>query len=1299
MPWYDGDCIRLAEHAEIDELFVKERVADALKQLRINTGRKYNSFDAAVAGGAEGALAAACALYQAILACDPPIVFDRERRLQGGMQQFRAAREINADRKANCLDMALFFAGCALRAGLEPVFLSCADVGEADGHAIVGLWLVEDGPRRNELRDLDGSVSVEVVADLLGADRFDDGEDYWEGILGTGMLVVDCSGAALGYPSSAGQTGLSFKGAVVRAWKTLTSTSFRIRCALDLAQARWKMPFPKGPRPRVVGREDDVDAVAAAAASRHVVLCGWLGVGKTALALQYAFEHRGEYPGGVFLLNAADQERALEQLAAFALESGIDPEWHRPRAAETRTNLVLASLWADKVSKPGSRVLLIIDDVADAGFITEPIDELLSLSGLKCRLLITTRNCHLLRDHQDFETIALAPLADRDATALLLSMLPPERRDEDAALRVCKRLTNIPLLLRVAGHTLSGSEAPSLREYEQKLAAEGFLPIAESNMPRDYPLITTVFSEAWEGLPQRAGGPREVLKLLSVLPRNESVPYELLALMASEAAPEDTRIELVRDAARDLNATGLAEQPEEGAVRIHPGVHEFAAIKAAETPGFVDQALQRAADRLHQQDFYRVRHDANLIQSGKQLRLLRGTAERNASLREVVGLFDAQLDYLRDGYDALAQLAMQAKINGSTELAQVLESVRLARPGPWFRLRWHGSHERGHGREAVGHSDAVSAVAIWSGSPDGKGATVAVSAAENGELIQWSLRPLELKRRLAGAGAPISGLCISPDGSTVYASSWDGSLRAVSLDGEDQRQSVVGRHAYPANDCAIDPDGRFVVSVSDDWTARVYSLPEGTLLRVLRHAECAPVLKCAVACDPKSRVPILITASRSGVVRAWNPLTGEEVAKELDILPGASQQPVHACALAPDGKLAAVSTRHEVLLWDPRTGEKTNLSTREQYVADCCFSPDGHRLMLVGRSKHVAIYRVDGGLMECRLGHWYHWLTACAFGADGRLLFASDDGSVHLWTYDRLPGNSHRDGLAYGRPNWVNVFRAGESNALSVSTDQTICCWHLLTGRRELTIQGHANWVNAFAVSFDGVRVLSGTDSGHVIYWSLTGGGEQLRLTGFRQRANACAISADGATGLAASEDKTLREWSLVGQFELRHHLTDGHRAAVITCAISPDGKLALSGGDDARVVLWNLETGTFERAFEEHGDRITATVFAHDQADTVLSSSWDGTVKCWNTQTGQLIMNFREHTDGVTACGSAAGGVAFSVSLDRTLRRWKLAGGGESDMRVHLGHRLRGLVVDPSGDMVLCSDMYGTVYLFDVMV
>jgi WD40 repeat protein len=116
----------------------------------------------------------------------------------------------------------------------------------------------------------------------------------------------------------------------------------------------------------------------------------------------------------------------------------------------------------------------------------------------------------------------------------------------------------------------------------------------------------------------------------------------------------------------------------------------------------------------------------------------------------------------------------------------------------------------------------------------------------------------------------------------------------------------------------------------------------------------------------------------------------------------------------------------------------------------------------------------------------------------------------------------------------------------------------------------------------------------------------------------------------------------------------------------------------------------------ERHLDRVTATVFAHDMPGVVLSSSWDGTVKYWDTNTDRLVKTFREHTDGVTGCGYATGGVVFSVSLDRTLRRWRLSE-DRSDMRIRLDHRLRGLVVDPSGNMVLCSDMAGTVFLFDV--
>ena len=970
---------------------------------------------------------------------------------------------------------------------------------------------------------------------------------------------------------------------------------------------------------------------------------------------------------------------------------------------------MLASYWSDWVTKHESRVLLIIDDVADPEFITERIEKMFSLASLKCRLLITTRHPNLLaEDPTGFEPIVLAPLTPKDATALLLGELPHDRRDEAAARRICSQLQNLPLAVRVAGRTIAQDQTSSLSKYEQSLAAM-VLGAPKAAMPPDYSkIVRAVMETAWLALTERPGGPREVLRLLSFLPLNESIPLELLALLVdpeNATAGARSRIDLVHEAVEKLSATGLAEQLEEDAVRIHPVVHVYASEMAKGDPQLIDRALRSATDRLQESDFYRHCKPRDLILRGKQLRLLREPSRRNDDLQLIVHLFDTQLDNLRQDYDALPQLALQARLDGALALAQVLEQVRQEAVGPWLRLRWCGEHERVHKPDATGHTDAVSAVAICADPTTRRSSAIAVSGAENGELIQWSLTSLmsqTSRRHLPNVGAPISGLCVDVAGATAYAAARDGSLRAVALyeqgKGESRREvRIVGRHASSANDCAIDPDGRFIVSVSDDGTARVYDLPDGALRHVLLHPERAPLLKCATACDPQSRKPILITASSAGVVRAWDPIEGEEWEHKLDRLAEATQPPIAACALTPDGRLAAIATRQNVLLWKPHTGETENLSTPEQYVADCSFSPDGRRLMLVGRSKQAAIFYVENRTVERRLNPWYHWLTACVYGEDGRLFYASDDGSVHTLTYGSQPGQGTEITSVRGRPNWVAVFQAGEDKVLSVSTDQTICRWDVATGKREALNKGHANWINAFAVSTNGEQVLSGTDSGHVEYWSLRNDDEKRTLTGFQQRANACAIARDGRSGLAGGEDCSLRQWSLESDYRELLCLQEGHLEAITACAISADGRFALSGGDDARVVLWDLEKGEIEHAFEEHEHRITSTVFVPGRPELILTASWDRKVKCWNLDTRKRIKNYEKHTDGVTACGAAASGVVYSVSLDRTLRRWQLDG-NDPDVRIHLGRRLRGLVVDATGDTAVCSDMTGTVFVFDLV-
>jgi len=77
-------------------------------------------------------------------------------------------------------------------------------------------------------------------------------------------------------------------------------------------------PFlvPSTRSPHFIGRDETLAALHARFQSpeehsaRYVRLTGPGGIGKTQLALEYAYRHRGDYPGGVYWVDASESVKA-----------------------------------------------------------------------------------------------------------------------------------------------------------------------------------------------------------------------------------------------------------------------------------------------------------------------------------------------------------------------------------------------------------------------------------------------------------------------------------------------------------------------------------------------------------------------------------------------------------------------------------------------------------------------------------------------------------------------------------------------------------------------------------------------------------------------------------------------------------------------------------------------------------------------------------------------------------------------------------------------------------------------------
>ena len=119
------------------------------------------------------------------------------------------------------------------------------------------------------------------------------------------------------------------------------------------------------------------------------------------------------------------------------------------------------------------------------------------------------------------------------------------------------------------------------------------------------------------------------------------------------------------------------------------------------------------------------------------------------------------------------------------------------------------------------------------------------------------------------------------------------------------------------------------------------------------------------------------------------------------------------------------------------------------------------------------------------------------------------------------------------------------------------------------TLSGHADMVNACAISPDGTWIASASHDGTLKVWDAATGVATATLVGHTDRVWGCAISPDGAWIVSASEDRTLRIWDAATGVE-RATLT-GHAGPVNACAVSPDGAWIVSPSDDNTLKIWDV--------------------------------------------------------------------------------------------------------------------------------
>ena len=530
----------------------------------------------------------------------------------------------------------------------------------------------------------------------------------------------------------------------------------------------------------------------------------------------------------------------------------------------------------------------------------------------------------------------------------------------------------------------------------------------------------------------------------------------------------------------------------------------------------------------------------------------------------------------------------------------------------------------------------------------------------------------------------VNAVAVTPDGKHIVSCSDDMTVRMWAIDTGDEVLMLEG-HSEVVTGVVITPAGLHVVSSSDDATVRMWCLTSGEETLLLEgHSDA--VKGVAVSQDSL----YIVSGSDDTTVRIWDVLSGEPT----QILEGHSEG-VTGVAFTPDSSHTVSCSRDRTIrIWDVSSGEQTAICEgHTDSVTAVAVTPDGNHIASSSDDETVRLWCLNGSEVRVMRGH-SHWVTGVVVTPDGAsIVSCSDDNTAKVW--DLATGRQLKsfEGLANGVTRVAVT--PDQSRIVYSSDDDAVRAWEMHAHKEALPCTGHTHWVNSMAVTPDATRIVSCSDDKTLRVWDIATGQELLSLEGHTNCVTGVAVSPNGARVVSCSYDNTARVWDIASGHLIR--TLAGHTNSVHGVAVFPDGTRIASCSHDKTVRLWDMKTGEHSLTLTGHTQAVTVVIVS-PCGSNVISSSRDETIRVWDALTGRQMLCLEGHTDTIHAVAvSVDGRQVVSCSRDETIRIWEMDTGKELMLIEGHSQAVTGVAMTPDGLQVLSCSWDKTIRAWDL--
>ena len=298
----------------------------------------------------------------------------------------------------------------------------------------------------------------------------------------------------------------------------------------------------------------------------------------------------------------------------------------------------------------------------------------------------------------------------------------------------------------------------------------------------------------------------------------------------------------------------------------------------------------------------------------------------------------------------------------------------------------------------------------------------------------------------------------SPTGELVVTSS---DTLATIWDAETGRElKVLKGHGQSVNSAVFSPDGKKILTASEDHTVRLWDVQTGKQLQVL-SGFLGKITRALFTADQKT----IVISTADTTITFWDAATAQQKMRfsHEEDKPGFTNIGLTIAKLASgDAHLISAGFNH-VVLWD-LTNERRLLDVPSFFGADgTTFSPDGKHLAVISESMNSAlIYETKTGKKEITLNNSKDALHSVQFSPDGTLIMCHTLHSVRFYDatsgklVQRLPFADQRLGV----PRF-----SGDSATVLVSTNNKYVGLWDIGAAKEIQTLPHSGQTPVLVVS------------------------------------------------------------------------------------------------------------------------------------------------------------------------------------------------------------------------------------------